>query len=221
MITIRDISKRYKVNKGFKVVLDRVSYTFAPGENVGILGRNGAGKSTLMRIIGGEEAPDSGRVDRRSKVSWPIGFSGGFNKYLSGRENMRFVCRLYAQDYKRVSSFVEEFSELGPYMDMPIETYSSGMKAKLAFGMSMAFDFDFYLIDEVMAVGDAVFRRKSEAFFAERRQHATMIVVSHSMGTLRKLCDKILVLYEGSLREFPSNDEAERFYKEVCCTVAG
>ena len=217
MIILHDICKRYKTSQGYKVVLDRVSYTFVPGESVGILGRNGAGKSTLMRIIGGEETPDSGWVERRSKVSWPIGFSGGFNKHLTGRENMRFVCRLYEQNYKKIASFVEDFSGLGAYMDMPVETYSSGMKAKLTFGLSMAFNFDFYLIDEVTAVGDAVFKRKSEAYFAERRKHATLIVVSHSMGTIKKFCNKMLVLYEGSLHNFPTNEEAERFYDEVCC----
>lgn len=219
MIVIHDVCKRYRLKWGYKVVLDRVSYTFKPGESVGILGRNGAGKSTLMRIIGGEEAPDKGWIDRRANMSWPIGFSGGFNKHLSGRENMRFVCRLYNQNYKEVAGFVEDFSELGAYMDMPIETYSSGMKAKLAFGLSMAFNFDFYLIDEVTAVGDAVFKRKSEAYFEERRKNATLIVVSHSMGTIKRLCDKMLVLHQGLLYEFPSNEEAENYYTEVCCGI--
>ena len=217
MISLHNVCKTYKTRKGFRAVLSNVSYTFPPGVSTGILGRNGAGKSTMLRILGGSEMPDKGKVTREGKISWPLGFSGGFNSTLTGRENMRFTCRLYGENYKRVCEFVEEFSELGEYMDMPIHTYSSGMKAKLAFGLSMAFDFDYYLIDEVTAVGDAVFKRKSREYFDRRRESATLIVVSHSMGTIKALCDKMLVLYNGKLMEFPSNEEAEQFYVEVCC----
>jgi capsular polysaccharide transport system ATP-binding protein len=217
MIALRNIRKTYKTKKGKNVVLRNVNQDFAPGNNVGILGRNGAGKSTLLRIIGGSEQPDSGTVDRQAKISWPIGFAGGFNSKLSGRENLRFICRLYDEDYEAVVKFVADFSELGDYLDMPIFTYSSGMKAKLAFGITMAINFEYYLIDEVTAVGDAVFRKKSEAFFAARRKTATLIVVSHSMGTIKALCDTMLVLHQGSLLSFPSNKEAEQYYTEVCC----
>ena len=217
MISLRNVSKTYRTRKGARVVLADVSYDFLPGVSTGILGRNGAGKSTMLRIIGGSEMPDKGNVLRQGKISWPIGFSGGFNGTLTGRENMRFTCRLYDEDYKRVSAFVEDFAELGEYMDMPVHTYSSGMKAKLAFGLSMAFDFDYYLIDEVTAVGDAVFKRKSKEYFNKRRQSATLLVVSHSMETIKSLCQKMLVLYEGKLMEFPSNKEAEQFYVNVCC----
>ena len=171
----------------------------------------------MLRIIGGGELPDSGTIERVGKISWPIGFAGGFNHKISGRQNMHFICRLYNEDFKRVSAFVEDFAELGEYMDMPVHTYSSGMKAKLAFGVSMAFDFECYLIDEVTAVGDAVFKKKSEAYFAKKREHASLIVVSHNMGTIRKFCEKMLVLHQGKLCEFPTNEEAEQFYNEVCC----
>lgn len=197
--------------------MKKVSCDFPPGVNIGVLGRNGAGKSTLLKIIGGSIAPDRGKVVREGRISWPIGFSGGFNTKLSGRENLRFICRLYDEDYTRVLDFVEDFTELDHYLDMPIYTYSSGMKAKLAFGVSMAFNFDFYLIDEVTAVGDAVFKRKSEAFFAERRKTATVIVVSHNMNTINSLCDKILVLHEGVLHDFHDKEEAQQYYTEVCC----
>ena len=217
MIALRNIHKQYNTKKGMRVILDDVSYEFLPGRNVGILGRNGAGKSTLLRIIGGSEMPNSGYVERNAKLSWPIGFSGGFNMKISGRENMRFICRLYNEDYHRVAQFVEDFSELGDYLDMPVSTYSSGMKAKLAFGVSMAFDFNYYLIDEVTAVGDAVFKKKSEAFFQAKRATATLIVVSHSMSTIKTLCDTMLVLHKGKLLSFPTNEEAERFYEVVCC----
>ena len=217
MIALTDIRKTYRTKNGNRVVLDGVSREFPIGINVGILGRNGAGKSTLLRIIGGSEQPDSGHVLRNARYSWPIGFSGGFNHKISGRDNMRFICRLYNEDYNRVCAFVEDFSELGEYLDMPVTTYSSGMKAKLAFGVSMAFDFDYYLIDEVTAVGDAVFKKKSEAFFASKRAKATLLVVSHNMNTIKSLCDITLVLYKGKLLEFNTNEEAERFYTDICC----
>ena len=217
MISLQNICKSYRTNMGHRHVLDDVSQDFSKGVNVGVLGRNGAGKSTLLRIIGGSESPDKGRVLRGARLSWPIGFSGGFNSTLSGRENLRFICRLYDENYKSVCDFVEEFAELGEYMDMPVRTYSSGMRAKLAFGISMAFSFDYYLIDEVTAVGDAVFRQKSQAFFMERKKTATLIVVSHSMSTIKQLCDTMLVLHEGRLLSFATNLEAERFYLDVCC----
>jgi capsular polysaccharide transport system ATP-binding protein len=217
MISLHHIRKVFKTKKGKNVVLNNVSQEFPPGNNVGILGRNGAGKSTLLNIIGGSEQPDSGRVERKAKISWPIGFGGGFNTKLTGRENLRFICRLYDEDYEAVVKFVDDFAELGDYLDMPIFTYSSGMRAKLAFGISMAINFEYYLIDEVTAVGDAVFRKKSEAFFAERRKTATLIVVSHSMSTIKTFCDTMLVLHQGNLLSFPSNQKAEQYYTEVCC----
>jgi capsular polysaccharide transport system ATP-binding protein len=217
MIALDGISKSYRAKNGLHVVLDNISWTFEQGISVGILGRNGAGKSTLLRIIGGSEAPDSGTVRRGQRISWPLGFGGGFNSKLTGRENLRFICRLYAEPYEQTVNFVKDFSELGVYLDMPIYTYSSGMRAKLAFGISMAFSFDYYLIDEVIGVGDAVFRKKSDAFFAERRKNATLLVVSHSMSTVKSLCDKLLVLHKGKLLDFDSKSEAESYYNTVCC----
>jgi len=217
MISLHQVCKSYRTQKGFRVILDNATHDFPPGVNVGILGRNGTGKSTLLRLIGGSESPDSGTIERKARISWPIGFSGGFNFKISGRENLRFICRLYNEQYQRVVEFVEDFAELGEYLDMPVFTYSSGMRAKLAFGVSMAFNFDYYLIDEVTAVGDAVFKKKSQAFFEERRKSSTLLVVSHSMSTIKSLCDKMLVLYKGKLHEFGSNAEAEKYYNEVCC----
>ena len=218
MITMQNVFKTYPAKHGRRRILSGVSYEFRPGVNVGILGRNGAGKS-MLRLIGGSEAPDSGKITRTSKISWPLGFSGGFNMKISGRQNLRFICRLYNEDYKRVCAFVEDFSELGEYMDMPVTTYSSGMKAKLTFGISMAFQFDYYLIDELTGVGDAVFRKKSQAYFDERRKSATLLVVSHNMGTIKTYCDKMLVLHDGNLLDFSSNEEAEKFYNETCCGI--
>lgn len=216
MIELRDILKTYKIKGRRRVILDGVSHRFEPGVNIGILGRNGAGKSTMLRIIGGEEAPDSGRVIRTSRVSWPIGFSGCFHGQLTGRENMRFVSRIYGAPIRRVAAFVDDFAELGPYMDMPVKTYSSGMKAKLAFGLSMALEFDYYLIDEVTAVGDASFQAKCREVFEARKASAALLVVSHSISTIRKHCDRALVLDQGRLMDFADIDQAAAYYTRSC-----
>lgn len=199
MIELRDLCKNYRTSRGVKVVLDHVNAVFPRGQNIGVLGRNGVGKSTLLRLIGGAELPTSGAILRKASISWPIGFSGGFHGSLTGRENLRFISRIYDADIRKVTAFVEEFSELGEYMDMPVKTYSSGMKAKLAFGLSMAIDFDYYLIDEVTAVGDEGFRAKSKAEFARRRDHSTLIVVSHNVATIREYCTIAAVLDKGKL----------------------
>lgn len=217
MIQLDHISKRYRLENGrWKTVLNDISYTFKEGTSMGILGLNGAGKSTLLRIICGSEQPDSGRVIRTSRVSWPIGFSGGFHGSLTGRENMRFTSRIYGADIKKVTEFVEDFAELGPYMDMPIKTYSSGMKSKLAFGLSMAIGFDFYLIDEGYAVGDASFREKAERIFAERRKTSTLLVIAHSTSVIKKNCDNAAILKDGRLHLFSKLDDALLAYRGVC-----
>lgn len=183
---------------------------------MGILGLNGQGKSTLIRIISGAERPDSGTVTRKAQVSWPIGFSGGFNGSLTGRENLRFTCRIYGANILDVTEFVENFAELGPYMDMPVKTYSSGMRSKLAFGLSMAIGFDFYLIDEAWSVGDASFRAKAEKLFEARKATSTLIVVSHSVATIRKNCDRAAVLHNGLLTEYENLGDALRVYTGIC-----
>ena len=217
MIELCHVSKYYSLSHGVrKIVLDDVSHTFHEGVNMGILGLNGAGKSTMMKIISGGIVPDEGYVRRTSRVSWPIGFTGGFHGSLTGRENLRFTCRIYGADIKQVTDFVEDFSELGPYMDMPIRTYSSGMKAKLAFGLSMAIGVDFYLIDEGYAVGDASFREKAQRIFAERRKHSTLLVIAHSTSVIKKNCDNAAILKDGRLHLFPALDEALTAYKGVC-----
>ena len=207
-----NLSKIY----GAKTVLNHVSIHVPKKSIYGLVGKNGAGKTTLMRIICGAEAPDKGRVRRTSRVSWPIGFAGGFHGSLTGRENMRFTCRIYGANIRQVTDFVEDFSELGPYMDMPIRTYSSGMKAKLAFGLSMAIGFDFYLIDEGYAVGDASFRAKSEKVFQERRAHSTLLVVAHSTSVIRSNCDNAAILKDGKLLFFNTLDEALSTYEGMC-----
>lgn len=213
MIEVRHISKAYPMRHGMNQVLDNISVTFPAGENLGILGRNGSGKSTLLRILAGIEQPDEGEIIRRTRVSWPLGFAGGFNGTLSGEENTRFVARIYGADVSRVSRATHEFSELGQYFYMPVRTYSTGMKSRLAFGLSMAIDFSVYLIDEVTAVGDKPFQDKCRAAFRERRERSSVILVSHSLATIKQYCDRCAVLINGQLQVCATIDEAEQRYE--------
>ena len=213
MITLEDVTKIYPTNTGSTVVLDRVNFTFPPRTNIGILGKNGAGKSTMLRIIAGTEQPDTGYVRRYGTVSWPIGFGAGFNGTLSGEENCRFAARIYGTDVDEVVGFTQNFAELGEYFYMPVKTYSSGMKARLAFGLSMAIEFDAYLVDEVTAVGDLRFQQKCRQAFQERSNRASVIVVSHHMNTIRDYCQHCAVLRDGKLLTFDSVDEAQRVYE--------
>ena len=215
MIVFDRVSKHYPVRGGGRVtILNEFSGVMRDGVNVGILGKNGAGKSTLMRLISGGEPPSSGAIYREGRISWPLGFAGGFNPQLTGRQNLRFIARLYNADYGDVVAFVEEFSELGPFMDEPLKTYSSGMRARLAFGACMAIDFEYYLIDEVIAVGDASFRAKCKAVFDSRRERASVMLVSHSSGFLKQFCDIGGVLADGELTFYDTLDEAIRVHAE-------
>jgi capsular polysaccharide transport system ATP-binding protein len=214
MIELRHITKAYRTNTGHHVVLDDVNLVIPPKQSLGIVGRNGAGKSTLMRIIGGAEMPTAGDIVRRGRVSWPIGFAGGFNGSLSGEENCRFVARIYGQEVDAVVEATRAFAEIGEYFHMPVRTYSSGMRARLAFGLSMAIDFDLYLVDEVTAVGDKPFRRKCQKAFAARRERAGLIMVSHDVSTLDEYVQKCAVLDRGKLTVYDSVAEATEAYEE-------
>ncbi len=213
MIELRNVTKSYEATHGLHVVLNDISARIEPGKNLGILGRNGAGKSTLLRIIAGNEWPDSGEIVRTSRISWPIGFSGGFNGSLSGEENCRFVARIYGEDVDDVTGFTKEFSEIGEYFYMPVRTYSSGMRARLAFGLSMAIDFDIYLVDEVTAVGDARFQDKCRRAFREREARSSVLIVSHSLKTIQSYCDQCALLQHGALTFFDSVEDARRIYQ--------
>ena len=213
MIEVRHVSKAYPMRHGMNQVLNDISLTFATGENMGILGRNGSGKSTLLRILAGIEQPDSGEIIRQRRVSWPLGFSGGFNGSLTGEENSRFVARIYGTDVSRVSRFAQDFSELHQYFYMPVRTYSTGMKSRLAFALSMAIDFSVYLIDEVTAVGDKPFQNKCREAFRERRGRSSLILVSHNLAIIKQFCDRCAVLINGQLHICESIDEAEQRYE--------
>lgn len=215
MISFTNVSKKYRTHGADKVVLDRASFTFPEGRNVGILGSNGAGKSTLIRLIAGCEGVDSGRVSRLGRISFPLGFTGTFHPHLTGRQNATFVARIYGERVDDVVGFVEDFTELGAYLDMDISTYSAGMLAKLAFGISLAIDFDVYLVDEVTEVGDARFRRKCAAIFADRMARSDIVMVSHNVQTIRAYCDMAAVLANGRLVLHDTVDAAMRAYAQV------
>jgi capsular polysaccharide transport system ATP-binding protein len=213
VIELREVTKAYRTHNGDKVVLDQLSIAFARNENVGILGKNGAGKSTLLRILGGAEQPDAGRAIRRGRISWPIGFAGGFNGSLSGEENCRFVARIYAADVDEVVEHTRAFAEIGDYFHMPVRTYSSGMRARLGFGLSMAIDFAVYLVDEVTAVGDRPFQEKCQKAFADRRAKSSVIMVSHSVGTLGDYCSRFILLSDGKLELYDDLKLVEKEYR--------
>jgi capsular polysaccharide transport system ATP-binding protein len=215
MIQLHNVFKFYKTERHVKVVLDHVSMIFDPTHNYGLLGVNGAGKSTTLRVIAGTELPNSGTVTRSVRVSWPLGFAGGFHSQMTGRENVHFVARIYGADVRKTDDFVEDFSELGEYLDAPVKTYSSGMMARLGFAMSMAIDFDVYLIDEVTAVGDARFAARCEEAFAQRRKRSGLILVSHSMQTISQYCDRGGVLVDGQLVMFENVGRAIEMYNRL------
>lgn len=215
MIEFDQTHKFYKVDGQKKIVLKQVSARLQGGSSYGLLGVNGAGKSTTLRLIAGTEMPSGGKLRRSVRVSWPMGFSGGFHPLMSGRENVKLVARIYGHDPRKTLDFVEDFAEIGDFIDAPVRTYSSGMMARLAFGMSMAVEFDCYLIDEILAVGDMRFQAKCRAAFDRRRQNADLIVVSHSMATIREYCTRGLVLVDGRLIMFDSVDEACETYNRL------
>jgi len=214
MIDFHQVSKAYRTNRGWRVVLEPTSIGLPHRRRIGILGRNGMGKSTLIRMIAGSEQPSSGVIRRNVSVSWPLGFSSGFHGELTGRENLRFIARIYGANISYVTSYVEEFAELGDYFDMPIQTYSSGMSARLAFGLSMAIQFECYLVDELTSVGDAWFREKCEQAFASRRMNSGLVMVSHSADTIRTYCDMGIVLRDGRMIVHDDLERAIADYSE-------
>lgn len=201
MLVLEHVYKSYPTRKGMRTVLHDINFTLRKGEKLGILGRNGAGKSTLIRLIGGVESPDSGRIIRNMSVSWPLAFSGAFQGSLTGMDNLRFICRIYGASITKVRKFTENFAELGLYLNEPVKTYSSGMRARLAFALSLAIEFDCYLIDEVIAVGDARFNAKCKYELFEKRKDRSLILVSHSENVIKQYCDKGVVLQEGHLSQ--------------------
>jgi len=218
MIILENVTKFFKTKKGKKYILKNVSMTIPEGVNVGILGINGAGKSTFLRILGGIDFPNSGKVISNKTFSWPIGLAGGFQGSMTGRQNVKFVARIFGKDEKEINKiidFVKDFSELGDYFDMPIKTYSSGMKSRLNFGLSLAFDFDYLLIDETFSVGDARFKRKSREALIKKIEKSNVLMVSHSMNDLKNICDVGIVLNNGNITYFDDINDAVKVYQEL------
>lgn len=213
MIDLVQISKSYTTKNVRKPIFNRLSFSFPRDRNVAIMGPNGAGKSTLMRLLAGTEAPDYGYIRRYGKLSWPLGFSGGFNGSMSGMENIRFVARIYGRDVEAMVEYVGEFSELGTSLNLPVRSYSSGMKARLAFGMSLAIDFDCYLIDEVIAVGDERFKQKSKREFRKKLPRAKLIMISHSMAQIAEYCDCGLFISANIVEYFDTIEGLVERYK--------
>lgn len=218
MIGLDRVTKSYMTLVGRKVVFRDLSFEIPSDMNVGLIGRNGAGKSTLMRLLGGADLPDSGKIVTEGRVSWPVGLRGGLQTNLTGRENVKFVCRIQGIRRKGMQEkirYVEEFAEIGDHFDLPVSTYSSGMRARLGFGASMAFDFDYYLIDEVMAVGDTSFKKKSQKVFEERLQRAKVILVSHNMKLIESMSDIIVHLHLGQVTVYEDVKRGIAAYQEV------
>lgn len=210
-----NVSKHYNTPHGIIPIIKNTSFTIEEGVNFGVLGMNGAGKSTTLRMIAGSELPSSGRVKRYVKFSWPLGFAGSFNGSLSGEENIRFACRIYGVSIKDTLKYVYDFTELGKKLKHPLKTYSSGMRQKLAYGLSMAIDFEVYLIDETLAVGDQHFRKKCDTVFAEKAKHSSLILVSHSMNTIKKYSDKIMLIHDGNTVIYDDVEEAISTYQAL------
>ena len=215
MIICRNICKNYAHAGMRKQVLNDVNLVVERGQRVALLGRNGAGKSTLIKLIGGVEMPTSGQITRRMTVSWPLGFAGGFQGSLTGYDNARFIARIYQRSYPQVRDFVEEFTELGQQLKMPVKTYSSGMRARLAFALSLAIEFDCYLIDEIILVGDQNFHRKCHYELFEKRRDRAMILASHSTEVVREYCDRAVVIHKGTATDYEDVDLALETYSNL------
>ena len=212
MIVCTHLYKSYKRGSYTKNVLNDVSLVIEKGDRVALLGRNGAGKSTLIKLIGGVELPTSGKIVRSMPVSWPLGFAGGFQGSLTGYDNARFIARIYGRDYQEMRDFLEDFTELGSQLKNPVKTYSSGMRARLAFGLSIAIEFDCYLIDEIMLVGDQNFQRKCQYELFEKRRERTMVLASHNNEYVKQYCNKALVIDKGKATFHDDVEEAVAIY---------
>lgn len=208
MIRLENLTKSYIVGHKRQFIFQNLNMEIPTGKALALLGRNGAGKSTLLNIISGAIPADSGRVTTDGSMSWPVGFGGSLNREMTGQQNVRFVARVYGVDTQTLEGFVRDFSELGEHFFSPVRTYSSGMKARLGFGLSMGIPFDTYLIDETTAVGDARFTRKSRTVFRQRVQNAGAIMVSHQMKVVRSFCENGLLMHNGQLTYFEDLDEA-------------
>ena len=207
MIRLKNVTKRFPVRGGHNYVARNTTFNFPSGKSVGLLGRNGAGKSTMLNMIAGLIQPTSGEIIIEGSISWPVGFAGSFHRELTGAQNVRFLARIYGVDTDELIDFVRDFSELGPQFFEPLRTYSSGMRSRLTFGVSMGIHFDTYLVDEITAVGDSAFRSKAEQVFMDRMTNSGAVFVSHGVGEVRRVCEAVAVLEQGGLRYYRDVEE--------------
>jgi capsular polysaccharide transport system ATP-binding protein len=207
MIRLQNVRKTFHLKGNHKTIANNLTMNFPPGKSIALLGRNGAGKSSLLLMIAGAIQPDSGTIEITGTVSWPVGFMGSFHRDLTGAQNARFLARVYGVDTYELNEFVKDFSELGGHFHQPVHTYSSGMRSRLGFACSMGIHFDWYLVDEVTAVGDSAFKHKSEAIFKERMATSSAIFVSHSIASVRRTCNAAVVLEKGSARYYRDLEE--------------
>lgn len=214
MIRLDRVTKSFRHKNETHYIVQDVSFTIPRGDSIGLLGRNGAGKSTLLKLIAGTIRPTSGRILRQANVSFPLGFQGSFNGSLTGEQNVRFVARIYGEETDKLVRYVEDFAELGRAFHMPVKTYSSGMKARLAFGVSMGISFDYYLVDELTAVGDTNFKKKCKRVFEEKLSQSDIIMVSHSDNALREYCCTGIVLEDGKLEYYANIEDAIATHNE-------
>ena len=215
MIRFEQLHKSFRAGSGRKVIVRNLDLVLPTGKSLALLGRNGAGKSTLLQMVAGTIRPDRGRIVSDGTISWPVGLGGAVHRDLTGAQNIRFIARIYGVDTEQLAVFVEDFAELGRHFHMPVRNYSSGMRSRLTFGAAMGIRFDTYLVDEVTAVGDAAFRRKSRAVFRERMKTSGAIMVSHEMGQVREFCDAGLVLEQGELWYFEDLEEAIALHQKL------
>jgi capsular polysaccharide transport system ATP-binding protein len=215
MINVDRLVKDYKTERGYHRALDGISFSLGRSEKMAILGLNGSGKSTLIRTISGIEIPTSGTIERKMSLSWPLALSGGFQSSLTGNDNMRFISRVYNKPFDQLRNYVEDFAELGKFMSEPLRNYSSGMRARLALGISLAIDFDCYLIDEVIGVGDQRFVRKAHDEIFEKRKDRALMLASHDMAVIKEYCSSALVLHRGRGKVFENIDLALDIYRDL------
>jgi len=218
MIELKNVTKYFKINDEKKYILKNVTLTIPSNVNLGILGRNGAGKSTLLRMLGGIDFPTIGTISSPNSFSWPMGLAGGFQGSMTGRQNVKFVCRIYGKKEEELQAVIEQiqaFAEIGEYFDMPIKLYSSGMKSRLSFGLSLAFDFDYLIIDETLSVGDENFKKKAKDALMKKIEHSNVLLVSHSMGDLRKICDAGILIDDGKIFYYEDIADAIEAYHNI------
>ena len=215
MIRALEVSKEYRSEGGSHRVLSNISFVLPKGQKLAVLGRNGAGKSTLIRLLGRVELPSSGTIERQMSLSWPLGLTGGFQGSLTGNDNMRFIARIYNVNFDYIKDYVDDFAELGKYLSEPLKTYSMGMRARFAFALSLAIDFDCYLIDEVIAVGDQRFQRRSHEELFEKRADRSLILASHSGEIIKSYCSSALILHRGRGKVFTDLDLALHIYNDL------